>query len=94
LAQRTGMVVRELSPRGMDKLERARPAMLMTEAGRIWMPESAHWLDDAETELLIFTGDGKTKDDIVDCLSYATAMLDEEDDMGTDLPFVYGRRGY
>ena len=92
LAQRKSMVVREVSPRGLDKLVRARPAMILMENGKVWLPERAHWLEDAETELLLFKGDGKTKDDQVDCLSYASASLDE-DDIGCDggRPLSLGR---
>lgn len=82
LAQRTGMIVREVSPRGQDKLVRATPAMLMLEAGRAWLPERAHWLDDAITELLTFSGDGKTHDDQVDAFAYACALLEEFDNDG------------
>lgn len=78
-AQRRAMVVREVSPRGQDKLVRARPAMIMAQTGKLWLPVKAHWLDDVVTELLLFKGDGKTHDDAVDVLSYACSLLDEYD---------------
>jgi predicted phage terminase large subunit-like protein len=82
-AQRMHMAVRELSPRGMNKLARATPAMVKVSLGRVWLPERAHWLDQALTELLSFQGDGKTHDDVVDNLSYACSLADE---LGSDSP--------
>ena len=80
-AQRTHMLVRELSPRGRDKLVRSTPATVLAEAGRLWLPVAAPWLDDVESELLRFTGSDKhdDHDDCVDVLSYASASLDEYD---------------
>lgn len=78
LAMRTGMVVREVSPRGLDKLVRATPAMVLSESGRLWLPaDRTHWLDEVITELLLFSGSGETHDDIVDTCSYACALMDE-----------------
>src|SRR5439155_1467671 len=68
LARRTKMAVRSLSPKGEDKLVRATPAMVLAGDGRLWLPRVAPWLEDAEAELLRFTGDPKrdAHDDIVD----------------------------
>lgn len=76
-ARRTRMVVRQLTPAGKDKLVRATPAMNLAADGRIWLPEAALWLEDAEAELYRFTGDDKVDahDDIVDTLSYAAELL-------------------
>lgn len=79
LAKRTGMVVKELNPRGLDKLVRATPAMVMSESGRVWLPEKAHWLDDVVTELLLFTGDGKTHDDC--CLAPGSLVVTDRGDI-------------
>lgn len=95
-ARRTGMVVRELNPRGQNKLMRAAPAMTKVAQGKVWLPEKAHWLDQAVAELLIFKGDGKTHDDVVDNLSYACTLLDELDQGGSGgrpIP-LNGRHGW
>lgn len=95
LAQRTGMVVREVSPKGADKIVRAAPAMILSGAGRLWLPARAHWLDDAVTELLLFTGDGKTHDDQVDALSYACDLMQEFDGQASDArPMALSGRGW
>lgn len=91
-AMRTGMIVREVSPLGKDKLTRARPAMILAECGKLWLPRRAHWLDEVETEMLLFTGDGKTHDDVVDSCSYACALLDEYDESGGGLPLTLSGR--
>ena len=54
---RTEMVARELIPGAQDKLMRATPAIIMAEAGRLYLPRYAPWLADAEGELIRFTGD-------------------------------------
>ncbi len=93
LARRTGMAVREVNPRGLDKLVRATPAMLMLESGRVWLPDRAHWLDQAVVELLSFAGDGKTHDDVVDTLSYACSLMDDMDVNSPDhRPLTLGGR--
>lgn len=81
LCQRLPMVVKPLDPLGLDKLVRATPAMNLAASGRLYFPESAAWLDDAQGELLRFTGDPKqdAHDDIVDTLSYAAASFSETD---------------
>lgn len=79
IAGRTKMNVDRVSPLGKDKLVRATPAMNWAKNGRLWLPEEADWLDDARSELLLFKGDGKTHDDVVDTLSYAVKAADELD---------------
>jgi predicted phage terminase large subunit-like protein len=82
-ARQTRMVVRECNPAGQRKLVRATPAMILLEQGKVWLPQEGpgqpHWLDDAESELLRFTGqegqDGH--DDQVDTLSDAAALREE-----------------
>lgn len=93
-AMRTKMIVRPVSPLGQDKLTRARPAMILASVGKLWLPERAHWLDDVETEMLLFTGDGKTHDDVVDACSYACALLDEYDESGGGVPLTLSGRSY
>lgn len=80
LAKRTEMVVRALSPRSHDKLVRATPAIIMAEAGRLWLPAwRPAWVEDAESELVRFTGDPRQDghDDVVDTLAYAVAGMGE-----------------
>lgn len=94
LAQRTRMVVRELSPRGQDKLVRATPALNLAASGRVWLPVAAHWLEDVEAELYLFTGGSQdAHDDSVDSLAYAASALEEFGDPSDDgLPMVLGQR--
>ncbi len=84
LCQRLPMVVKPLDPMGDDKLVRATPAMVLAESGRLYLPQAAEWLDDAEGELLRFTGDPKqdAHDDIVDTYSYAARCLLGVEDNG------------
>ncbi len=77
LARRTRMVVKELSPMGLDKLVRATSAIVLSESRRVYLPESAPWIEDALGELTRFTGDDKqdAHDDVVDTLSYAAKIF-------------------
>lgn len=52
-----------------DKVSRAIPASVRCEAGQVYFPESAPWLDAFEAELLGFPK--ATHDDQVDVLAYA-----------------------
>lgn len=75
--RRLPMVVRRVSPLGEDKLVRATGAMNLAHDGRLYLPVASGWLDEAESELVRFTGDEKVDahDDIVDTLSYAAQVL-------------------
>ena len=77
IARRTKMAVKELSPLRGDKLIRATKAIILAETGRLWLPESATWREEAEAELVRFTGDEKldAHDDIVDTVAYAADIL-------------------
>lgn len=74
LCSRLPMIVKAVSPLGNDKLTRATPAMVFAEEGRLYLPLNAHWLDDAESELIRFTGNEKldAHDDI--CLRKGTLV--------------------
>jgi phage terminase large subunit-like protein len=80
LASRTNMVIKTVSPLSRDKLSRATPAIILTESGKLWLPEDQEAartgfpLAEAIDELISFTGDEKLDkhDDLVDNLSYAT----------------------
>lgn len=74
------MVVKGVSPLGRDKLARAAGAITMAASGRIFLPHPSACppdfpLSELVAELVSFTGDGKGKDDTVDCASYMTELL-------------------
>ena len=52
-----------------DKVVRINNARTVIEAGRVFLPEKAPWLDEFQKEILAFPGD--THDDQVDSLSQA-----------------------
>lgn len=96
--QKPGMpTVIEIDPEGKSKLTRATPAILRAEAGRIYLPYEAPWLDDFEAELAQFTGDD-TQDsytDQVDILAYAVLGLDRIGVGGGGMePFTTGARAW
>ncbi len=80
LARLRGLPIREVTRgRGEGKALRAQAAVARFEAGMIWLPRSASWLDAFESELLEFSPEGSTgaHDDQVDVLSdAATAVLE------------------
>ncbi len=100
IASRTSMVTKEVSPRVMghmaNKLLHATKALNMAAAGRVYLPQRAHWLQDVTNELLLFTGDEKKDDhdDIVDTLSYAAACLDEHDSSDAGEAMTLGGRAW
>lgn len=71
-ARRDGLPVRELKP-DRDKVSRALIAAARLEAGTVYFPRKAPWLDELETELLLFPN-GR-HDDQVDTLAYAATEL-------------------
>ena len=98
-ARRTRMAVKHLSPGGKDKLVRATKAIVLAESGRLYLPEQRFPfpdscpLEDAEAELLRFTGDPKkdAHDDIVDTVSYAAERATTRADEGKAFkPYVAG----
>lgn len=93
-AARSKMVVKGVETMGIGKLERSTPAMIMSEAGRVWLPESAPWLDIAEDELYSFTGQQEPgiHDDIVDNLSMAAKRVASKDYQSTGRPYTVPRR--
>ena len=56
-----------------DKVARAIPAAARFETGDVYLPRSAPWLDDFETELTVFPKGAH--DDQVDALAYAVAEV-------------------
>lgn len=67
--KRAGLPIRPLVD-VKDKFSRSLPAQAAMDAGRVWFPKSAPWLEDFRSELLAFP-DPSSHDDQVDVLSYA-----------------------
>lgn len=63
--------VRRLKHEGKAKHQRALPAVVMAENGRILLPEAAPWLEAFVQQLQDFSAEGSDHDDMVDVLSYA-----------------------
>lgn len=72
-----GLTVRPLRARG-DKASRARAASIRFEAGQVWFPRRAAWLDELEAELLTFGSGVKGHDDQVDAVAYACLEVGRE----------------
>ena len=70
--QRQGVVVRWLKP-DKNKIARAETAVALVDAGRVFLPESAQWLDEFLAEVVSFPV--AAHDDQVDVLSYACGEL-------------------
>jgi predicted phage terminase large subunit-like protein len=70
--QRQGVVVRWLKP-DKNKIARAETAVALVEAGRVYLPDEAAWLDEFMAEVISFPV--AAHDDQVDVLSYACAEL-------------------
>jgi predicted phage terminase large subunit-like protein len=72
-------VVKGLEPQGKGKLVRATPAIIKCEAGQVYLPEAAPWLEEFVAELVQFTGiEGQdAADDQVDCLAYGVQSLSQ-----------------
>ncbi len=78
-AQRLHLPAIRLDPKGLDKLAHAQGALILAEAGSLWLPDAAAVpgfpLDDVLSELLQFTGTPEDEhDDLIDILSYAVDM--------------------
>ena len=67
--------VRWLSPESRDKLQRALPAIVMGENGRICLPQHTKpWEEGYCNQLASFTGVNDDHDDLVDATSYGALM--------------------
>lgn len=78
-AQRLHLAAARLNPKGRDKLAHASGAMIVAEAGGLWLPDPTAVpgfpLDKVINQLTQFTGTPADEhDDIVDILSYAVEM--------------------
>lgn len=69
-ALRAGLPMKGISQH-RDKVVRSTDAQVRMEAGKIWLPETAGWLNECQEELFTWTGHPDTTDDIVDTLSMA-----------------------
>lgn len=95
IREQTGVPVREISHENKGKLTRAQQAIIMAEAGDIFIPPDADWVVDFLEELTSFTGQGTNEiDNQVDVLAYACKEA-ERMSPGNDEPMSLGtgRRG-
>lgn len=69
--ERQGLPVRALNPGTKDKLVRSADAQNRMSRGKIWLPQTASWLHDFESEIFTWTGLDGEPNDQVDVLSYA-----------------------
>lgn len=67
--RRRGVPVRAVTAK-RDKIARSQTAQIRMEAGTVYLPRQAPWLDEFEGELLAFSPEA-AHDDQVDALSYA-----------------------
>lgn len=74
-AARMGMNIVGLH-KSKDKVENATEAILQMKKGRIWLPEYADWLEEAESELFTWQGHPKETDDIIDNVAHACNHID------------------
>lgn len=101
MAMRSGLPVKDLKPRGTDKLVRSTDAANRMEKGKIYFPRDGvgggqtPWLKQAKDEVFSWIGHPHEAADIVDTLSYAAMEISEraaysEMPMGyNDLPSHY-----
>ena len=73
-ARQDGLPVKELRP-DKDKVSRALTAAARLEAGTVYWPRNAPWLDEWESELLLFPN--SRHDDQTDTFSYAALQVAE-----------------
>ena len=81
---RAGLPMRAFKPKSVDKLQRATPVINRMEQGRVWLPESAPWLEDLEAELFTWTAHPHEQDDQIDVLAYAGLYVAEQAADGDD----------
>jgi len=66
-----GLPIKVIPQPQRDKVSYSIDAQIRAERGRIWLPESAYWLEDLEDELFAWTGDPGETNDQMDVLSSA-----------------------
>lgn len=94
LAARTRMVVMPLEVGAKDKLVRATAAMVLARTGKFYLPRSAEWLDEVESELFRFTGNARKDghDDIVDVAGMAGRVYHDHHPEDDGLPLGLRRK--
>lgn len=97
-AQRLRLPVRQLNPKGQDKLAHASGAMIVAEAGGLWLPDPSAVKGfparEVMDELIQFTGSpADLHDDVVDTLSYAVEMRPQVSSGGSSPPSSYAPSG-
>ncbi len=97
IMSRSNMTVKRLDPLGEDKLVRATQALVLAEAGKVWLPapgvRPTFPLADVEGELWLWTGlDKNEPSDTIDCLSYAAKIRADKPvtDPRDAIPLVFG----
>lgn len=68
-----GITVKALATGGKDKIKRATAATIRMEAGMVYFPKAAEWLEQAVEEILLFPNPGG-HDDVVDTFSWAAHL--------------------
>jgi len=78
-AARSGLPVRSLKHRSVDKLVQATDACNRMEQGKIWLPEeNTPWKEEVEAQLFTWTGHPQQAADIVDTLADAALLVSYE----------------
>jgi predicted phage terminase large subunit-like protein len=70
-----GLAIREFKPGTRDKTNRFMVAVAHAEGGKVWLPRSARWTNDAVSELTAFPNG--LHDDFCDALSMAVLTYNE-----------------
>ena len=74
-AQRMGMNIVGIT-QDKEKVTNATNAILQMKNGRIWFPEYADWLEEAEGEIFTWQGNPKETDDVIDNVANAVNHID------------------
>jgi predicted phage terminase large subunit-like protein len=67
--------------KGTDKLENSIAAQLLMDAGKVYFPHNAPWINEAEDEVFGWTGMPNETDDIIDTLSDAATEIGPLDEV-------------
>lgn len=83
--------VKGVRTQGRTKFERAQPAIIMAEAGQIYVPEgNPYWLEPFLDQVCSWTAQDGEADDMVDVLAYGCARFDSARGMVGGLPYNLG----
>jgi predicted phage terminase large subunit-like protein len=98
IRDKAGLTVREVHPNlgsgpQKSKLVRAQKAIVMAEAGDIWIPAGSEpWVDSYTDELAAFTGEEGGVDNQVDVTAYACHLVEQVAPGEAGEPFILSRR--